>query len=184
MTDEQYKELKKDYINHIQRYIKEVGNLFPHITIFAEHKNKKENDKLAIVHFPIDNQYMESDETKDEFINEIIPEVFKTIKNDFIPLAVVWGTEAWVRTISKEEVTHDQINDYKKIPIKKEVVFVSIETKNHQESIVYDIKRKGKQVNSDGELLDIIELIEADESGAINNISGRFSGLFKLLENA
>ena len=35
MTDEQYEQLKKDYIDHIQRYIKEVGNLFPHITIFA-----------------------------------------------------------------------------------------------------------------------------------------------------
>lgn len=184
MSPEKYQEVKEIYIEHIQGYMKEVGNLFPHITIFAEHKNKEQSDKPAIIHIPIDDQYMESDETKDEFINEVIPDVFKTIKHDFIPSAVVWGAEAWVRTVSKEEVTDDEVGDYKKIPIKKEVVFVSIETKDHQESIVYDIKRKGKQVNSDGELSDIIELIEAAESGTMNNTSGRFSGLFKLLENA
>lgn len=179
MTEEQYESLKKSYIGHIQQYIKDVGNLFPHITIFAEHIDKK-NTKPAIIHIPISSEYMETDETKDRFLSETVPDIFKTVKEDFIPTGVAWGAEAWVRILEKDE---EPPENYETIPISKEVIFLSIETKNKQETIVYDIKRNGKQVNSDGSITDIIELIEAPESGLTGG-TGRFTGLFKILENS
>jgi hypothetical protein len=64
------------------------------------------------------------------------------------------------------------------------VVFISIETKDKQDTLVYNIERNGKQVNSDGSITDIIQLTKAEESGDASNISGRFTGLFKMLENS
>lgn len=180
MTQEEYESLKKSYIAHIQQYIKDVGNLFPHITVFADHIKKTEETKLAIVHIPIADEFMENDETKDYFIKERLPEAFKSIKEEFVPTAVAWGSEAWVRVMNTKE-KHPE--NYKDIPIKKEVIFVSIETENSQETIIYDIKRDGKQVNPDGSITDIIQLTEAEESGIASGASGRFTGLFKMLEN-
>jgi hypothetical protein len=180
MIEDEYKKVKDTYIKHVQSYMKEAGNLFPHITIFAKHKDA-EDDKPAVIHIPIPDEFMEDDETKDMFVNDILPQVFKSVKDDFIPYSIAWGSEAWVRSISKDESMPD---NYKSIPIKKEVLFVSIETKDKQESIIYDIKRNGKQVNSDGSITDIIELTEAQESGMVNSSEGRFSGLFKMLEKA
>jgi hypothetical protein len=179
MTEEEYKKVKETYIKHIQSYMKDVGNLFPHITIFANHKDT-DDDKPAVIHIPIPDEFMENDETKDTFVNDVLPEVFKTVKDDFIPYSVAWGSEAWVRSMPKDE---KQPEDYRTIPIKKEVLFVSIETKDKQETVIYDIKRDGKQVNSDGSITDVILLTEAEESG-ITATEGRFSGLFKMLEKA
>jgi len=181
MTDIEYNKVKESYIRHVQSYMKDVGNLFPHITIFANHKDANVDDKPAVIHIPIPDEFMENDETKDTFVNDILPEVFKTVKDDFIPYSVAWGSEAWVRSIDKDEKMPD---DYKSIPIKKEVLFVSIESKDKQETIIYDIKRDGKQVNSDGSITDVIQLTEAQESGMVNATEGRFSGLFKMLEKA
>jgi hypothetical protein len=180
MTQDDFKDLKETYIEHIQQYIKDVGNLFPHITIFADVKNAKQDDKPAIIHIPIPEEYMETDELKDKFLEMVLPDVFKAVKEEFIPVGVAWGAEAWVRTVDKNTVPED----YKKSPIEKEVVFVSIETKGNHETLVYDIKRGGKQVHPDGSITDVIELAEAKESGMSTGATGRFTELFKLLENS
>jgi len=180
MTEDEYKKVKESYIKHVQSYMKDVGTLFSHITIFANHKNADDDDKPAVIHIPIPDEFMENDETKDTFVNDVLPQVFKTVKDDFIPYSVAWGSEAWVRSIDKDEKIPD---DYTTIPIKKEVLFVSIESKDKQETVIYDIKRDGKQVNSDGSITDVILLTEAEESG-VHTTEGRFSGLFKMLEKA
>lgn len=180
MTQEDFKDLKETYIEHIQQYIKDVGNLFPHITIFADLKDAKEDSKPAIIHIPIPSEYMETDELKDKFLEEVLPDVFKSIKEEFVPTGVAWGAEAWVRIAEKNSV----VKDYKKLPIEKEVVFISIETKDNHETLVYDIERNGKQVNSDGSISDIIQLTEAKESGMSSGATGRFAELFKMLENS
>ena len=177
MTQDDFKDLKETYIQHIQQYIKDVGNLFPHITVFADIKDAKEDDKPAIIHIPIPEEFMETDDLKDKFLEEVLPGVFKAVKAEFIPIGVAWGAEAWV---SKDSV----VEDYKKLPIEKEVIFISIETKDNHETLVYDIERNGKQVHSDGSITDIIQLTEAKESGMSSGATGRFTELFKLLEKS
>lgn len=82
MTEEKFNTLKETYVEHIKNYISKTGGLFPHITVFAENLNKEENDKPAIIHIPISDEYMEDDNTKDTFIKDLMPEIMVEIKKD------------------------------------------------------------------------------------------------------
>lgn len=183
MTSDQYKLLKEDYIEHIKEYVTENGSLFPHLTIFADVKEPKpgEEDKPALIHVPIPNEFMENDEMKDRFVDEVVPDLFKNINKQFIPKGIGWAAEAWMRIADKN---FDPANDnWKKIPIRKEVIMINIESDEPTESIIYEIKRTGKQINADGDLVDIIELEEQfKEESFPTTAGGRFTGLFKKLK--
>jgi len=183
MTTEQYEELKKDYINHIKEYVTDNGGLFPHLTIFADVKkpNKGEENKPAIIHIPIPDEWMESDEMKDKFIDNVIPDLFKDINKKFIPHVIGWAAEAWMRIADKNFDPSKE--NWKNIPIKKEVIMINIESDRPSESIIYEIKREGKQVNSNGDLVDVIKLEQEFKDEMAPNTGGRFSGLFKKLKN-
>jgi hypothetical protein len=177
MKNSQYEELKEEYIKHLVDVISETGGLFPHITIFADVLNPKEDekDKPAIIHIPIPDKFMKDDESKDEFIDQIIPDIFKDLKKKFNPHGVAWSSEGWMRQLEKGDKMPD---NYKNLPIKKEVIIVTLGTKEKEEAIIYEVKREGKQVNQSGDLVDIVKLdkLDADQP---DSVGGRFSGLFK-----
>lgn len=181
MTPEQYQEVKDAYIEHLIDVIAETGGLFPHITIFADVLKPKEGEenKPAIIHIPIPDNFMKDDESKDEFIDEIIPDIFKDLKKEFEPHGVAWSSEGWLRHIEKGGKIPD---NYKNLPIKKEVVIVTLGTQDKEEALIYEIKRQGKQVNSDGNLVDIVKLEKLDGDQP-ESVGGRFSGLFKKFNN-
>lgn len=178
MTEEQFDVVKESYIKHLKNYMTQTGGLFPHITIFAEHIEEGD-DKPAIIHIPIPDEFMEDDDSKDRFVEVIMPELIIEIKKKFIPNGVAWASEAWLRTADKEDV---DLEDYKSLP-KQEVVFISIETKDRTETVIYETIRQGVQVNSDGDLTDKIELKEMQNFDKPNETSGRFAGLYKKLIN-
>lgn len=178
MTEQQLEEVKESYINHLKNYMSQTGALFAHITIFAEHIKKDEEDKPAVIHIPIPNEYMENDDSKDVFIEELMPELIIEIKKKFIPVGIAWASEAWMRTANKDF----DLDDYKSLP-KQEVVFISIETENKAETIIYETIREGIQVNSEGDLTDRIELKEMHNIDKPEGTSGRFAGLYKKLIN-
>ncbi len=180
MTQEEYQNVKESYLTHIKNYMKRTGGLFPHITILADHIEKEEDDKPAVIHIPIPDQFMDSDEGKDEFVDELLPEIIKTVKEKFIPYAIAWSSEAWMRTADKD--FDFQKDDYKLLP-KKEVLFLSIESKDREETYIYEINRIGMKVTDDGDLCDDIELTEIKEFGNPEHTQGRFSGLYKKLIN-
>ena len=183
MTDEQYEQLKKDYIDQIKEYVTNYGGLFPHLTVFADIKkpNKGEENKPAIIHIPIPDEWMESDEMKDKFVDHIIPDVFKDINTKFIPHVIGWAAEAWMRIADKNFDPSKE--NWKNIPIRKEVIMINIESDRPSESIIYEIKREGKQVNSNGDLVDVIKLEQEFKDEMAPNTGGRFSGLFKKLKS-
>lgn len=74
------------------------------------------------------------------------------------------------------------MDNYKSLP-KKEVIFISIETENKSETIIYEMIRNGKQVNTEGDLTDKIELKEMHDIEKPEGTSGRFAGLYKKLIN-
>ena len=181
MTNEEFEELKETYIENIKRYMVESGGLFTHLSIFGEHK-EPEDDKApnAIIHVPVDPQFLKSDETKDVFMDQVVPELAKVINERFIIKGVGWASEAWMRTAEKDQ----KIKDWKDLPIKKEVLIVTIETEDQNQITIYEIKRTGKEVTPDGELIDHIELEEQQDiksatEGKINEQNGRFTGLYK-----
>lgn len=174
MTQEKYEEIKKGYLENIKAYMLSVGGLFPHVTVFGSHKDGNEKD--AIIHIPIPDEFLKSEETKDKFIDVVLPDVAETVKERFIPYGVGWASEAWVRSTNKDEKVPD---NWKDLPIQKEVLFINLQFENKTEAIVYEIKRLGKQVNEDGDLVDHIELIEDMSLTGIENMSGRFLGLLE-----
>lgn len=179
MTKEKFETLKEEYIEHLKKYMCEAGSLFPHITIFAEDLDVT-NKKPCIIHIPIPPEYMKNDDTKDDFVNNIVPDLFIEIKKKFTPVGIAWAAEAWARIVKTADKLSDA--DIKKTPIKKEVILISIETIDTSESLIYNIKRNGKQVTEDGDIVDNINLELAEESGSHLN-GGRFSGLFELFKN-
>jgi hypothetical protein len=185
MTKEKYFDLQEDYINHILSYVKQSGGLFPHISVFADIIDPKEDeiDKPALIHIPIDDDFMKDDESKDRFVDVELPKAFKELKKKFEPAGIAWAAEAWMRVIEKKNFDVIQDN-WKAIPVKKEVIMISIESKDYDKKcILYEIKRQGKQVNNDGELIDNIELERLEDMANPDQMSGRFSGLLKKFNN-
>lgn len=178
MIEQEYQDLKDIYIKHIKTYLKETGGLFPHVTILADHLDKTEHPTNAIIHIPIPDQYMNDDDSKDEFVDVVLPEVMKTVKEKFEVHAIAWASEAWMRRADKDFDFDNQ--DYKQLP-KTEVLFVSIESQDREETQIYEIKRIGMKVTDEGDLCDDVELTEITEFGNPEHTEGRFSGLYKKL---
>jgi len=176
MTEKELEEVKQNYIEHIKKYMTEAGGIFSMITVFAESLDKKEEDIPAIIHIPIPKEFLENDESKDEFIDELLPNIIREVKKKFKPLGIAWTAEAWMRKAAKD---FDSKN-YEKLP-KQEVLFVCVETQNKSEALIYEIKRVGKQVNSEGDLTDTIELEIIEDIKQPEQIQGRFAGLYKKL---
>lgn len=174
MTKEQFEDLKSDYVENLERFISDSGGLFPLITFFAD---SIDNNKPSIIHFPIPDEYVKDDETKDELVNEVIPKLAKEIKKDFNVIGVAWSSEAWMRTVDK---TQEKIpEDYRVLP-KKEVVIIAIEDENGVENIIYDIEREGKKVTQEGDIIDSVKLLKSDDfSGSYSVSQGRFVGILK-----
>jgi hypothetical protein len=183
MTKEKYLDLQEDYIEHILEYVKDSGSLFPHISVFADiiKPKKDEINKPALIHIPIADKFMETEDTKDEFIDEILPDVFKSLKKKFIPAGVAWASEAWMRVAGSDfDIDKD---DWKAIKTKKEIIIITIESDFGDACFMYEIKRNGAQVNSNGELVSSVELEKLDELSSPDAVGGRFSGLFKKLKD-
>lgn len=168
-----YDDLKKAYIENIKEYVEENGNMFAHISVFAKHKK---GDRNGIIHIPINGEFLESEESKDKFIDDIVPQIAKKIKEDFTTYGVAWVSEAWIRqTDASKEKTIPQ--NWKELPITGEVLLISMQFNNRKELITFNIVRNGKQVNDDGDLVDRIELIESDLKS--DSFSGRLSSLYE-----
>lgn len=174
MTEEKYQELKEEYVGNIKQFMTDIGSIFPHITVFGNHKDEEEN-KDAIVHIQVPEEFMKSEQMKETFVQDVVPKIADKIREKFIPYGVAWTSEAWVRTAQKDQVVPD---NWKELPIEKEVLLVSMEFIHKKETIIYEIKRNGKQVNEEGELVDHIDLVEETMSGA-EQMTGRFTGLLE-----
>jgi hypothetical protein len=109
-------------------------------------------------------------------MNKVLPNVVKEVNKRFTVDAVAWAAEAYMRVTENKE----DLKDWKAIPIKKEVLFITIESENRFDNCIMEIVRNGKQVTSDGDLVDNIDLIELPEMADTPlSIDGRFSGLYK-----
>jgi len=183
MTEEQLKIIREDYLSFIKGNIQEEGSMNSSIGIFADVIDS-EDGKPALIEIPIPEEYLNNDNTKERFIEEILPRLIKEFKKRFVAHSVVWSAEAWLRTASKESL--DSIENYKDIPVTHEAVVIIIDSKNGTESLVYEIQRPALSISTDGELVEKeqknkIELVEMPElSGSFNEtFTGRFSNLYK-----
>jgi len=183
MTEEQIKIIREDYLSFIKENIQEEGSMSSSIGIFADIIDS-EDGKPALIEIPIPEEYLNNDNTKEHFVEKILPQIIKEFKKRFIAHSVVWSAEAWLRTVPKEKMA--SMENYQDIPIAHEAVVIIIDSKNGTESLVYEIQRPALSISTDGELVEKeqknkIELVEMPElSGSFNEtFTGRFSNLYK-----
>lgn len=174
MTEEQFIEIKDEYLQNMKEMLLETGNIQPTVTIIADHL---EENKPAIVHIPLPEKIANSDSGKQMFVDKMIPEIAVKIKERFSIKAVAWASEAWMRESPADDFD-PEVDDYKKIPIKKEILILTIDTGAKTESYVYEIIRLS--VSPTGDLVEDIELVEMSElSNQFAENGGRFGNLYK-----
>ena len=174
MTEEEYIEIKEEYIQNMKEMLLETGNVPPTITVIGSDLKK---DKTAIIHIPLPKEIVDSDDAKQYFVDEMIPEISVEIKKKFEIKAVAWTSEAWMREAPIDDY-NPVVDDYKKIPIKKEIFIITVDTGASTESYVYEIVRLS--VSPVGELVEDIELVEMPElSSKFAENGGRFGELYK-----
>lgn len=181
MNDVTFKELSTLYTENIEKYVVKAGGLFPHVTILGSHKDENEDPKNAVIKIPVPPEFMESDEDKYRFVNDVLPEVFRKVKEKFYVDAVGWASEGWMRSVGSDFDIENE--DYKILP-KKEVLFITLETDDKVETKIYNIKRTGKSINDEGEIIDNISLEINNVLENETKVAGTFSGLYKRLKSS
>lgn len=177
-TLEKFDKLKENYLDMVVSGTKEAGGLPPHITLFGYHND--DHEKQAIIHVPIKDELMTS-EGKIKLFNKVIPELAKDIaKKEFTIYALAWASEAWIREANRDEAITD---NWKDIPIKKEVIIINLESIVKDELIMYDVARVGHKVSDNGEFIDNIELTPITQE-PMSNVGGSLSGLSKYFWNS
>ena len=98
MTAEEFKQLKEGYLELVVKIITESGGLTPAFTILGTHKP---DGKYAICLVPIENKFMQDEESKDFFIDIIVPEIAEKTRELIDIQAIGWASEAWMRVADK-----------------------------------------------------------------------------------
>lgn len=178
LTKEEFEELKKNHLDIVERYMAEEGNIFAHLTIFAKQLS---DDSTSIINVPIPSEFLESERSKDKFTDLILPKLADDLSKRFNILAVLWTAEAWVRVSDVGDNNKNVLDNWKEMPVKKEVVIVTVDSDFGEESIIYNIVRDNMSVGPDG--LNQSVKLELDQKLCSDGISvgGRFTGLYKKL---
>ena len=172
MTKEEFKEIKDYYIESTKETLLKNGNLEPVITIMG---NLKDNNAPCALQIVLPEEVVNSDENKQLFVDEGIPKLAAEVNQKFIIKAVGWSSEAWLREIPIDDYKPE---DYKKIPIKREILIITIDMVDGSEAYAYEIVRMS--VSPNGDLVENIELVELENiSTSISNSNGRFNDLYK-----
>ena len=175
MKNEDLMSIKERYTNSLIEATMATGHLVPHISLFGH--EKKNPEELHMLNMPFPEEMMSDDVLKDTFMKTIFPEFAKHICETYEILAVSWVSEAWLR-----EKMGDMPVDYKDIPIKKEVIILTFETKDVFYCQTYDVLRKGKKVTSEGDLIDNVQLtksLDFENKDHESVVEGRFTHLLK-----
>lgn len=177
MSSEEYQELIEDYVDRITSFLKEEGGINPHIAFFAEKKEPDEDGRTtAIVHLDIPN-FDKVEFDQETFLSDVLPQIFSQIKHDFKVKAIAFTAEAFVR-VAPKEFDHEK-EDFRKIPIDKEILFISLETEDKTELIIFDIHKDGQVINEDGKLIDKIELVRETVASVGEPSMGAYNNLWQ-----
>ncbi len=168
MTPELMEEYKKELLDNIQAEMKDEGKVRPFMQIIGE---KEEMDKPVIIHVVTE---FGDDESKDFFIEEVIPEISRKLKkNQITPHHVVFVSEVWMTMVDKNT------NKTKK----EEAIFIAYSSEEGESMEAYNIIRHDYEVDEQGELSSKIDLIKNEDLSSKNETSsaGRFSNLYAIL---
>jgi len=170
MTEEKFNDIKESYVEHLKEVMIEEGFLPPLITVIGSEKETKHN---SIIHILVPAEYMVSDEKKEEFIEDLLPNASKEVRERFDIEATIWSAECWMTIADK---------NLKPTEEKQEAIIINIESETKNQTLVYNIERIGMEFVKDKGLVDKIELKEFINDYDLPS-DGRFTGLFKKIKN-
>jgi len=181
MTNETYIELIDDYKKKIIELIKEEGHLQANVGLFVEKLNEDESTPETLL-IQIPDEFMSSDDSKDFFVDTILPGIYKKFSEKYTIYGIGYSSEAWVRRATEAQL--DSVKDYKELPISQEVLLMCIDSDVKAETVIYDIKKSSLRVK-DGTpgFVRGVELVECETYGNPEHLGGRFANLYKKLKN-
>ena len=167
MTPELMEEYKKELLENIELEMKDEGKVRPFMQIIGE---KEGMDKPVIIHIVTE---FGDDESKDFFIEEVIPEGSRKLKKiQTTPHHVVFVSEVWMTMVD------ENTNKTKK----EEAVLIAYSSEEGEVMEAYNIIRHAYEVDEQGELSSKIDLIKNEDLSSHNDTpSGRFSNLYATL---
>lgn len=146
MTDKIYQELKQDHVKHVLKMVEKTGSVYPHITIICERDGE---EKPTVIHIPIPGEFMQNDETKEQLVEQVFPEIKEELKKKkFTVVAICFASEIWIRESSPEE--YKEIEDYHDIPVNDEGIIISIEDEKENTTYCYKIVKESMSVGEEG----------------------------------
>lgn len=162
---------KKEQLAGVKRMMIDNGGVMPIISMLVLDSSKNETG-IVIAPYVGDDF---SEEAKDYMATKVIPDIFEEMKDQKLkPVCFSFSSEAWMRSCEKDEIP----KDWKSLP-RTEIVMLTFETATRSEMECFEIKRIGKVINSNGKMIDNIDLIPIDQSKNLQSASGRFTNIFK-----
>jgi len=175
MTNEVYQDLKQNHINHVLKMVGKTGGVYPHVTILCERDGE---EKPTVVHIPIPAKFMQNDETKDQLINIVFPEILEELKTKkLIVKAVCFASEIWIRRSTPEE--YEEVEDYHDIPVDDEGIIIIIDDEIESTTYSYKLVREQMSVGDEGLQGKVtVEEMEKPKVLPQGQAQGRFANLY------
>jgi hypothetical protein len=174
MNKEKLEKMRNEFVSSITRMVKGEGFLAPVIALFA--LNSEDKDTLMII--PLDGDYLT--DKKEVFLNNVVPALREKLDDqDFKVHAVCMASEAWARVAPKDfQFSEDAVKELDK----EEIVIVTYMDDDSNSTVMFDMKRDGKAVNQEGEIIDYVTLTERSQEGAmVVSLHPEFDDLYNLL---
>lgn len=181
--------LINEFKDLMEKMLVDDGELSPTIGIIAqkqEAKHETERDHLMIC--PLPDRLLETRDSKAFLMEDILPKLGdKLTKDKFTVVGSIFAYVGLVRTVptdkldgkSVEEVTEDDIKSVKP----KEILFLHYQSEDDNIVNAFNIARKGKAVNAEGNLVDIVTLTKNSKMSAKTTdpvvIGGSLSAVYK-----
>lgn len=194
MNKEKQKNMMSEFKDLMEKMLLDDGEVTPTLGIVAvkilpdEDDDDKPSDHLMIC--PLPDQLLSSKEVKVFLVEEVLPKLGRKIRAEGLKIiGVNFVYVGMVKTIPKdtlgdrtpEEIVPEDLENLKA----KEILFHSYQSKDMNVVQGYNIKREGKSVNEEGELIDNIKLVKSKELSTTGKnkpeIGGIFSNLFEYL---
>lgn len=174
MTKEDFSKIRHSHIEAIKGLMQMEGRVFPQFNIFGRYWENPFQLVNHIVNVP--GRFLESEGGKNALVDKLLPQIGETLRKDkFKVEAIAWTSEAWQRTFPAGEGIPE---NWKLTPVEKEVLTINLQTEDTKEFFIYEIRRSGKQVNGEGELVDLVEL-KTEREGEAQGNTGRFANIFE-----
>lgn len=183
MNKENIEEFKNSHAKVVSTIMHETGEFLPMIGVLVE---VEENKELKIVLCPIPPELTHSEKAKDLIKPYAHSFLERLVKEGNKPMCFFISFEAWLRrkeydkNLDLDLQREEALKNWKELP-KVEVITSFFETAESSETefVINYVKRTGKAINSEGELMDVIELEKDEEMSGKepNKVEGRFANI-------